>query len=528
VAYLVEDSSAGLKDRTSYGLLVTRIVSLGVLAIVFARTAWIGDDALITLRHSLNWVHGWGPGFNATESVLGATHPLWFLLWTLVGGLTDEWIAANFAMSLVFSVLAAALILWSSRSTFTVIAAAGMLGLSSAFVDYTSSGLENPLALVFTGLLVLLSRSNPTASTGRSILVGVTAAALVLTRPDLFLVAAAPLLGLAWTGRTKLSKVLTGVGAFLAPLAAWFAFSWSAYASLVPNTLAAKSNLEIPRSDLVEQGIRYLTVSFEQDWASLAIFIISASSALALGRRIDRLWILGIGLYLAYVVWIGGDFMVGRFLAVPIYTAVLLAAVTFDPKRLTSQLQWRWPLVPTVVLVLLGLVVVMLGPRPTSLTRDPGQRWPGSFGIADERGVYSEFGRTLHKFLGDRNSAKPFSFVQVSEADPWGRITDYDQAAKAWPASSGEMLIQPDQVGIVCWLGATALVTGPRAHWIDTCALTDRFLADLPSGGSDWRVGHFKREVPPGYPLAVLANDPGQVEDPGERERLRKLWAMIK
>ncbi len=44
------------------------------------RTAWVSDDALITARVMENFVHGYGPVFNVDERVQVYTHPLWFLL----------------------------------------------------------------------------------------------------------------------------------------------------------------------------------------------------------------------------------------------------------------------------------------------------------------------------------------------------------------------------------------------------------------------------------------------------------------
>lgn len=53
------------------------------------QSAWLSDDSLITIRTALNWGSGYGPYFNIDEAVQPYTHPLWFLLITIVGTVVD-------------------------------------------------------------------------------------------------------------------------------------------------------------------------------------------------------------------------------------------------------------------------------------------------------------------------------------------------------------------------------------------------------------------------------------------------------
>jgi len=66
---------------------------------------------------------------------------------------------------------------------------------------------------------------------------------------------------------------------------------------------------------------------------------------------------------------------------------------------------------------------------------------------------------------------------------------------------------------------------------IDTCALTDRFLAAIPftpNPNEGWKPGHFERVVPQGYERAVAQNNPDLVVDPNAREQLTQLWSKIR
>ncbi len=66
--------------------------------------------------------------------------------------------------------------------------------------------------------------------------------------------------------------------------------------------------------------------SFEHDPITLIGLVLGIGSALFLGNDVIRAGAIGALLYLAYVVWIGGDFMAGRFMAGPLVVSMLLLA----------------------------------------------------------------------------------------------------------------------------------------------------------------------------------------------------------
>src|SRR5512140_3383387 len=123
-------------------------------AAVVARTAWISDDAAITMRVVLHFAHGWGPNYNIAERVQAYTHPLWFLLIALANGALGNVFAATFALSFLLAIAAFLLAAKTSQSTgWAAIGGLVLIG-SKAFVDYSTSGLENPLAYVLLALFV--------------------------------------------------------------------------------------------------------------------------------------------------------------------------------------------------------------------------------------------------------------------------------------------------------------------------------------------------------------------------------------
>ncbi len=524
-------------------LTAVRLLVLGAVVLAALRVAWLGDDALITLRSALNITHGWGPGFNATESVQAYTHPLWFLIWSGIGVVTNQWILGVIALSLVCTAIAVGILVWSTRSIPRLIVAALLLILSNAFIEYSTSGLENPLSYLCAAILIALTvraRSPRVSDLILAVIAGLTAAALFLTRMDLIvLVIPIAIYSVIRFRRRWRSLAICGVSALL-PIVIWFIWSKLTYAAWLPNTFEAKRNVNIPQSELIIQGMRYLWVSFEHDPASLVV--IAAGVLLALFSRswVLRSWAIGILLYIAYVVWVGGDFMAGRFMSVPVFVAVFLLAVVplqDQHRSVASPSEFGKVAVALGIGVALAGGAALAGSAPVALANPQAARWEVdqnlNAGVSDERGSYVPLGRDLKTFVDKLSLAfLGEDFVPIGDGTGLNRqLRDLDRAAKAWPTTDA-YIGKPSEVGTFCgFLGTIGIVTGPTTHLIDTCSLTDKFLAPMPYTPAEpfaWKPGHFSRQVPEGYVEAVRENDPTLLRDPAERFYLRQLWADIR
>ena len=474
-----------VRDRMSRVLLT---LLLAALAWTFLASAWLSDDAWITLRSIDQFLAGNGLRFNAAERVQAFTHPLWALLLAGAIGTTGEF----YFTTLVFSGLCTAgavalLVVGIARGPAPATLGLAVLLGSKAFVDYSSSGLENPLLhLLLAGFLVLwLARDGQ-----RLLPMTLLASAVATTRPDAVLLVAPALAAAAVrSGRMALRPLALG----LLPLAAWSIFSLVYYGFPFPNTAYAKLGSGAPLDRLALQGFAYLADSAIRDPVSLLAVLGSCAVSLAFRVRGAGAVTAGILLSLAYVVWIGGDFMAGRFLAAPLFCAAAL--LTRIPTRKPNTLAW---------FAVAVVSISFLGDRPTLASgRGYGVGWPDeteTHGIVDERAGYYPFTGLWRVLAGDTHPSR----------HPWARQGTTDGA-------------QPTPVKVVGPAGLYGFYLGRNKHLVDEFGLVDPLLARLPmEPDATWRIGHFPRRIPEGY-YETLVSGRNRIRDP----ELAALWADL-
>lgn len=471
-----------------------RWLRFGAVLLVMAlvvKSAWVCDDSFITMRTVDNLLHGLGLTWNPGERVQSFTHPLWFLVLVVADLLAPGGYSAILGASLVTSgaFIALALLRPGMRPVGIVVLALAF-SLSRAFVDFATSGLENPLACLLLVLAIRIThpaRGQETArhgavADGAGALPRLTllAALLALTRLDLVLlmapVLAWPVLAGGWRHWRPLLLAMT-------PLLAWELFAIVYFGFPLPNTAYAKLATGVPAADLMSQGWAYLQATLQRDPVTALLLIVGLGGLLWRGDRNARLWAAGVGLYLVYIVRIGGDFMMGRFLVAPFVTVVVLAVQVLPVRRAT----WALP-----ALLLAGL----LNPRnPVTAPVVPVYEY-WFRGIADERGYYYAGTGLLARFRPG--------------------FTEHEFVVKGRLARE-LMLTKGDAFHTVACIGFYGYYAGPRMHLIDVMALSDPFLARLPARDAHdpraWRIGHFERDLPAGYSETIAA-DRNLIKDP--------------
>jgi arabinofuranosyltransferase len=451
------------------------IVAAVVFLIVLLRTAWISDDAYITLRVVLNFTTGHGPIFNWEERVQAYTHPVWFLLLSLGTYVFGHVEYVTFAFSIATSLAVfVALLRWAPQNYYAMFLVGLLACLSKSFVDFSSSGLENPLSHALLLLIVFISSLKGEDAERRILAVLLLCSVLYLNRQDLVLIVFPLIVYLLVVARLSVTRNIRLIAIAASPALLWLSFSLFYYGFPFPNTAYAKLGTGIDLDVRIPRGIEYLRHSVVRD--PVTLFGIAVGSLFGLfGGPIGRSLVFGVCLYLCYIVSIGGDFMEGRFLSAPFVVSLAVLGRGLSSKPAVFALT-----IPTLILGRFTIGPnVLAGPAYSNVPVP-------SNGVADERGVWLQKNGLLS---GSRlyKGNWPRTGTSVNQASIPTRITCGGLGRESFQS--------------------------PAVHFIDPCALTDPLLARLPTMSINMRVGHFLRHLPVHYDRSIqyrmnLLSDP--------------------
>jgi len=486
-----------------------KLLSMGLLLLfifTIIRNAWVSDDAYITFRAIENFRAGYGLGYNPYVRVQSFTHPLWMLLLSCGYFLQVNLLGLSLSSGLVFLTLF--LSLASSALTFWVIItkiikcdeiSITLLGatviLSRAFVDYSSSGLENPLTHLLLALFIWqFFKENP-----NFLILASLSAMIAINRLDAELLVFPALVWLLLQDRAQFRKNLYYSLVGFSPLIAWEFFSLFYFGFLFPNTAYAKLNTGISDYLLLAQGFDYFLNSIHWDPLTLFVIFLTGVGVCLEGDRKSLILYAGIPLYLIYVLKIGGDFMSGRFLT----AAFLIAAILFSRLQNISR---QLSLVSLAIILLLGVTSnrsTLLDPQYPMT--EANFRFVDENGIADERLVYFGSGRNQGLVINGLRDTEIGSTL----------------AGKNW------LFKKIKSVNFNGGIGKSGYQDGPNVYYADQYALVDPLMARLPvKDPVKWRIGHFKRLIPDGYE-ETLTEGSTLISDPDLKDYYEKLSFVI-
>lgn len=517
-------------------------LAVALALIVFLKNAWVAEDAFIVFRSLDQLAAGHGPIWNPHERVQVFTSPLWFWLQAALRRLSSQ---------VYFNVIALSLALWMAtvwifknhfrQAAWKLLFLVFLLTASVAFFDYTSSGLENSLAYFLIAILLrgyaglFFTAPHPvpqaqaahtqTSQTHHIRAVLIAAGLLLVTRHDLLLLIL-PLVAQVVYRRWRCfsARQWLGLGAMtLLPLAAWTLFSLLYYGFPFPNTAYAKLSTGIEKSALVSQGFRYFYASLRFD--AITLMVIGAFLVLSLSNRLGlhaRPVAYGVMANLAYVVYVGGDFMQGRFLsyAYLVSAVVLLTQAPSAWSRRSIRAQSRSVTHPIAIAQAAAVALALyLCFYPNTPLRSPLKVAQPTvedimfLGVAHERAFFAH----------DLSLWSYASFAQRSaEAAP-------QSVAQAWRNMGLELQVSPDSIRTASNIGLYGYWSGIEPILLDISALSDPLLARLPvlppppGETRQLRPGHYPRPVPEGY-VETVRTGQNSIQDP----ELRQLYQDLK
>ncbi len=441
--------------------------------------AWISEDALITMRTVHNCLAGDGLRWNVSDRVLTNTHPLWMLMLVVANWLIPSCYHAAIVLCLACTLGTAAVLVWGlARSAGTAALAALACILSRAWLDYSSSGLENAFGYLLAAGFVARWIALP--SRRRDLALAAIAGCAILNRLDhSLLYVPAMLVVLAAARPQGNGHRLRVVMLMVAPVGAWLAFALVYYGDFLPIVYYGKLGGAVGHGYLLARAAEYFAYTLCHDPLTFAVLL--AGVVVAARSPTWRPFALGLAAYLGYLGYAGGCYMAGRLLAVPFALAIAVL-VAQAPTRRTLQFA-------TGAVLILGLLSGWPRPMIVVLDLDDDSELTAP-SIEDQ---CARFWRYSGLWSRHRNDLRPDLLPP-----PPGVDDDH-----------GQPLIRVHQA-----VGMIGLVGGPRIHIVDP-VLTDPVLMFLPNWGAEpIRRSHYLRRIPRGY-LLTLATGENHITHPG-------------
>jgi len=305
------------------------------------------DDAYISFRYAQNLVAGQGLVFNAGERVEGYTNFLWTIIVAIFMRLGFEPTPVAVGLGAVFSVATLWLVyrflkLTSLGGSAVPIIAVLCLAHDGSFALWAVSGMETSM-FAFVVMAAVTAYLWEWKSEKPGFLSGALLALGAMTRPEGVLVLGVVVIHQALARLALQSQFLTSAdvaraGLFLVLYLPYFLWRYYYYGFLLPNTFYAKVTVRGTQAQH-QRGLRYLNtfVNVHLGWL-LPLWIL-----VPLLKRKFSFWLTSllalVPAYVLYIVYVGGDWSVGRFF-VPILPAAYIL-VAFGVVEAYKSLQ-RW------------------------------------------------------------------------------------------------------------------------------------------------------------------------------------------
>ena len=491
-----------------YQRAIVLTLAMAILTAYIARTAWLSDDAMITIRSVLMLNNGHGPVTTIGIRAQSFTHPLWFLLLSIVTRGTHEYIYSVIIFNVVVAATAYFLVVRNLKKNLSITIFVCLLLSSRTIIDYSTSGLENALSSLLLIMLFLVLKKAPR----NQVLYFVSICSLlIMTRID-FVVFLIPLVFYFFrkTSHIRAKSLIVG----MSPLFLWYTFSLVYYGTILPNTAYTKLNLNVSKRVLSGFGLKYLYESSKYDLFIViflaALFIFLVYSLLKKSFGFQFFISVGIAMYIIYIVSIGGDFMAGRLLSpfMFLFIVIVLFSVDSNNELILKNRSFN------VMKISTGLaIVIVLLTLSTSwmyiLSSDENVLANNQL-VGDERSFYALRGQSIFLRQSEFSIPQDVDYLTYKELfNLNGKIPNdgYLLYETSKAISNNEKYTA---LPLKSCRGLNLLLNPYKTHVIDHCGLIDPILSRTPVvvDINHFRPGHYLRTVDEAYDIYKEINKP--------------------
>lgn len=458
-----------------------RFISLIIFIALVVALAWQSDDAYHAYIMARNLVEGNGFVYNIGERATASSCPLFTLV--IAGGyfLLRNMFISSLIVCIAFSSIAYAVITKHfCKNKNQIIMTFVILVGSVSFMSYTTAGLENCMLFMLAALFMVVYFENETFYSGDLFKIAILISLIAMTRMDAVLIFAPMAVYVFLAKREQVSfPRAVGIGVFgLLPFILWEVFATFYFGFPFPNTAYAKLGTNFPLGDYIYRGIQYYFNALLCD-PIILIVPICVIFALFIVKRADYFWAMsGVILYAFYLLYIGGDFMMGRHFTVMYFVSVTVYLVM---RNRESQLHHPGICFERVFTILISATLVFAYTMPVITSQF---QFGGKFTspISDERAGYFKYTSLVDNAI----SMATVGDMCIREAWNEQGITELREGN--YPG------------GVIDNAPGISVYYNPDIYLVDKYALADPFLTKLPAVMDDnWRIGHMYRDIPDGY-----------------------------
>ncbi len=453
------------------------LIFIGVITLL----AWQSDDSYHAYIMAKNLVDGNGFVYNIGQRSTASTCPLFTLVVAAGYFVIRDMFFVSLLINIVFSALAFNILIRDFCRTkrqilFSLIVLIG----SVSFVSYTTSGLENSMLFVLGACFMKLYLKYERYSAKTMLQMAFLISLIAMTRMDAVLIFAPMAVFVYLTKRDAVpfaKAVGTGILGLL-PFVLWEIFATFYYGFPFPNTAYVKLGTDIALREYLIRGVRYYLNALVCDPVILIVPLFVLLAALSVKKAQYIVCMAGPVLYGLYLLYIGGDFMMGRHFTLMFFISLICY---MDIKnREFSELGRGASFNRTFV----GFVVAAVVFTATSHVITDQFLFGRTFGspISDERAGYFTTSSLFNNV-----------YSLITTGDLCIQNTWNEDGVKELRDNGMKGGILESVPGITKYYNNDLYLN-------DLYALGDPFLAHLPAVKENgWRIGHMWRMAPTGY-----------------------------
>ena len=465
-----------------------RFFALLIFIAVITMLAWQSDDSYHAYIMAKNLVDGNGFVYNVGQRATASTCPLYTLVIAAGYFVIREMFFVSLLINIVFSALAFRIFINGfCRTKREIVFGLLVLVGSVSFVSYTTSGLENSMLFFLGACFVKIYFEHERYSSKNMLTLALLVALIAMTRADAVLIFVPMALYVFLAKRDGVSfPKAVGIGLLgLLPFMLWELFSTFYFGFPFPNTAYAKLGTGIALKDYIIRGIRYYLNAVVCDPIVLIVPVFVVIAAFSVRKAQYIFCVAGPLIYGVYLLYVGGDFMMGRHFTLPFFIS-LICYMDIKNREFTELGRGA-----SFHRGFVGVISAALIFTCTSDVISDQFLFGSSFGspISDERAGYFKTSSLFNNL---------YSLVKTGDLcirDTWNENGVKELRGFEMPGG-----ILENVPGITKYYNNDLYLN-------DLYALGDPFLAHLPAVKEDgWRIGHMWREAPNGYADLIMFN----------------------